>query len=344
MSNTMVMRKKIFYIIFTMILLGMGQPNAYSQLSQSNTKAQTDILLINDLMENNRYIAAQELISSMDKSKLTEQQIQELDYYNALASLKLDLHESAGLVEEFESKHPDYSRLETLKKAKGDYYFKHKKYKQAVREYVHVNSKNLVDDDKLSYFFKIGYSYFMTKNPTKASSYLYKVKDSKSSYAPSATYYYAHINYENKNYPSALKGFIMLEDDRAFKSIVPYYICQIYYKQEEYDKLIEKAPKLFEEASGTRKNEIAKLVGDASSVGLVYLLTFIAFISVNLAVINLIPLPALDGGRLLFIGIEALIRRPMNQKIMTTLNIIGFSFLLLLMVVITYHDIVKLLF
>jgi TolA-binding protein len=246
-----------------MILLGMGQSNAYSQLSQSNTKAQTDILLVNDLMENNRYIAAQELISSMDKSKLTEQQIQELDYYNALTSLKLDLHESAGLVEEFESRHPDYSRLETLKKAKGDYYFKHKKYKQAVREYVHVNSKNLVNDDKLSYFFKIGYSYFMTKNSTKASSYLYKVKDSKSSYAPSATYYYAHINYENKNYPSALKGFIKLEDDRAFKSIVPYYICQIYYKQEEYDKLIETAPKLFDEARGTRKNEIAKLVGDA---------------------------------------------------------------------------------
>ena len=54
---------------------------------------------------------------------------------------------------------------------------------------------------------------------------------------------------------------------------------------------------------------IASLVGDASSVGLVYLLYFTAFISVNLAIINLLPFPALDGGRLLFILIEA-IRRP----------------------------------
>ena len=262
-SNTMVMRKKILFIIFTMILLGIGQSAVYSQVSKSNTKTQTDILLLHNLLENNRYIAAQELISSIKKSELATLQIQELAYINAMVSLKLDLHEGAGLVEEFESKYPNYSKLESLKKAKGDYYFKHKKYKQAVLEYVHVHSKNLVDEDKLSYFFKIGYSYFMTKNPTKASSYLYKVKDSKSSYAPSATYYYAHINYESKNYPSALKGFIKLDDDPVFKSIVPYYICQIYYQQEEYEKLIETAPTLFEEARGTRKNEIAKLVGDA---------------------------------------------------------------------------------
>lgn len=88
---------------------------------------------------------------------------------------------------------------------------------------------------------------------------------------------------------------------------------------------------------------IAGLVGDASSVGLAYLLYFTAFISVNLAVINLLPLPALDGGRLLFIAIEGAMRRPISEKIATVFNVVGFTLIIVLMVVITYHDIARLL-
>ncbi|QSH39494.1 RIP metalloprotease RseP [Candidatus Kaiserbacteria bacterium] len=87
---------------------------------------------------------------------------------------------------------------------------------------------------------------------------------------------------------------------------------------------------------------IAGLIGDASSVGIVYLLYFTAFISVNLAVINLLPLPALDGGRLLFVLIESITRRPINEKIGTVFNVLGFTLLILLMVVVTYHDVARL--
>jgi regulator of sigma E protease len=87
---------------------------------------------------------------------------------------------------------------------------------------------------------------------------------------------------------------------------------------------------------------IVGLVGDVSKLGLVYLLSFTAIISINLAVINLLPFPALDGGRLLFLLVEAIIRRPIAPKIANTLNQIGFVLLILLMVVVTFHDIVKL--
>ena len=68
-----------------------------------------------------------------------------------------------------------------------------------------------------------------------------------------------------------------------------------------------------------------------------------AIISLNLAVINILPFPALDGGRLLFVIIEGIIRRRIKPVIANSLNIIGFGLLILLMVVITYHDIVKIL-
>ncbi len=88
---------------------------------------------------------------------------------------------------------------------------------------------------------------------------------------------------------------------------------------------------------------IAVMVGSATSLGFFYLISFTAIISLNLAVINVIPFPALDGGRLFFVLIEALIRRPLPPKVTRTLNAVGFGLLLLLLVLITYKDIVHLL-
>ncbi|MDQ5950425.1 MAG: regulator of sigma protease [Patescibacteria group bacterium] len=87
---------------------------------------------------------------------------------------------------------------------------------------------------------------------------------------------------------------------------------------------------------------IASLVGDASRFGFGYLLSFAAVISINLAIINLVPFPALDGGRLLFVGLEALLRRKISIKVQNILNFAGFAFLMILMVVITFSDIKKL--
>jgi regulator of sigma E protease len=86
---------------------------------------------------------------------------------------------------------------------------------------------------------------------------------------------------------------------------------------------------------------IANLVGDASRLGFVYLLTFTAFISLNLAVINVLPFPALDGGRLLFVIIELIRRKPISPKIANTFNAVGLIILLILMALVTIHDIFK---
>lgn len=87
---------------------------------------------------------------------------------------------------------------------------------------------------------------------------------------------------------------------------------------------------------------IAGLVGDAAKLGFTYLIMFTAVISINLGVLNAVPFPALDGGRILFVIIEAIIRRPIKPVIANTVNAIGFGLLILLMVVVTYKDIVKL--
>ena len=85
---------------------------------------------------------------------------------------------------------------------------------------------------------------------------------------------------------------------------------------------------------------IVKIGSTAVSNGIVNTIFLAALISINLAIINIIPIPGLDGGRLLFIAIEAIRRKPISEKIATRATIAGFALLILLMLVVSYHDIV----
>lgn len=95
-------------------------------------------------------------------------------------------------------------------------------------------------------------------------------------------------------------------------------------------------------ASVTGPVGLVGVVGDAYQFGFVHLLTLTALISINLAIINLFPFPALDGGRLLFLLIEKIKGSPIKPKVANILNAAGFFLLIALMLVVTYQDIVKL--
>jgi regulator of sigma E protease len=88
---------------------------------------------------------------------------------------------------------------------------------------------------------------------------------------------------------------------------------------------------------------LAQEVGGAASIGFTYLLAFTAAISVNLAVINILPFPALDGGRLVVVLLEAITRRKFSKNTVGIIHGIGFLILLLLMIVLTVGDVRRLL-
>ncbi len=84
------------------------------------------------------------------------------------------------------------------------------------------------------------------------------------------------------------------------------------------------------------------LIGDALSIGWQNLLYLLIIISVNLGVMNLLPLPALDGGRLMFLLWEAITRKPVNKNVEAYINAIGLLILMGFMILITFKDIIKL--
>jgi regulator of sigma E protease len=88
---------------------------------------------------------------------------------------------------------------------------------------------------------------------------------------------------------------------------------------------------------------LAQEVGSAATIGFTYLLAFTAAISVNLAVLNILPFPALDGGRLLVVLLETIFRRRFSPKIIGVIHALGFIVLIGLMLLLTVKDIGRLL-
>lgn len=84
---------------------------------------------------------------------------------------------------------------------------------------------------------------------------------------------------------------------------------------------------------------IAKGAGASASIGLVFFLSFLAAISVNLGILNLLPIPVLDGGQLMFIAFEALTGRAPSARMQRALSLLGFSVLLSLMLFAVFNDI-----
>jgi len=87
---------------------------------------------------------------------------------------------------------------------------------------------------------------------------------------------------------------------------------------------------------------IAQLAGEVARAGWIALLTFMALISCNLAFINILPIPGLDGGHILIIVIEGIIRRKLTVKTRMVIQQIGMAFLLLLIVTVIVNDISRL--
>jgi regulator of sigma E protease len=89
---------------------------------------------------------------------------------------------------------------------------------------------------------------------------------------------------------------------------------------------------------------IAQMAGQQAKAGISNLIFFIALLSVNLGIINLLPIPVLDGGHLMFFFIEAVSRKPVNIKVREVAQQVGIVVLIMLMIFVFYNDIVRVLF
>uniref|UniRef100_UPI0024301B53 site-2 protease family protein n=1 Tax=Leuconostoc lactis TaxID=1246 RepID=UPI0024301B53 len=86
---------------------------------------------------------------------------------------------------------------------------------------------------------------------------------------------------------------------------------------------------------------IAKTTSMVAKTGFLNILVYMAMLSINLGMMNLIPIPALDGGKLLLNLIEAIWRRPLPENIENAVTVAGAAFMVVLLVAVTINDLLR---
>ena len=218
-----------------------------------------------DLYDKEKYSAAQEKFGGVVK-QITDKQDEvriNAEYYYAVCALELFHKDAEFLLERFVTEHPDHPKARTVYFQLGRYNYRLKRSKKVIEYLTKVDPFDLSPDERIELHFKLGYSYFKEDDYEKAKKHFFEIKDKESDYQTPSIYYYSHIAYTENNYQTALEGFQKIAHNPMFISIVPYYITQIYYKQEHYDDLLAYAPPYLDSVSKKRRAEFAKLIGDS---------------------------------------------------------------------------------
>jgi TolA-binding protein len=218
-----------------------------------------------ELFEKQKYAAAQKFFIQITETPQYNNTIQKSNaqYYATICAIELFNDDAEVLGQRFINENPESPKVNDINFRLAKYKQNNKKYKSAIGYFLKVNKDLLEDNDRAEYFFKMGYSWFMTDSLDKARICFYEIKDIDTKYTSAALYYYSHIAYIQKKFETAIAGFIKLKDEEEFANIVPYYITQCYYYQEKYDELINYAPALMDSVIPSRVAEMAKMIGDA---------------------------------------------------------------------------------
>ena len=218
-----------------------------------------------ELFEKEKYASSRDVFEDFieHNTKQAKKLIVDAHYYRALCAVELFNNDAEFLLSHFLVEFPESPRIKELYFVMGNFQYRKKRYSKAIKWYKQVDQFELLDLQKEEYLFKVGYSYFMRKKMELASENFLKIKDGEGKYAVPAKYFYAHIAFADKKYETALKNFKALEDDDLFGPIVPYYIIQIYYYQDNNEEIISYAPMLLDSTSTRRVPEISRILGEA---------------------------------------------------------------------------------
>jgi len=258
------MGKKLSLTIIVCLVLQLVQPVISQQTAYYNNP-EYDYRTAVDLFHKEKFTAAMELFGNIKETISDKEHLMYAScvYHIAVCAYELLNNDAEYKLTSFIQEFSENARTSSARLYLANLYYRDRKYKRALELYKEIDNKMLHTSEQHEFFFKLAYSAFSEDDMNTASFYFSKVKDTESIYASSATYYFAHIAYEEKNYNIALQHFRRLTTDETFKDIVPYYISQILYFQKKFDELVVYVAPLLQQSSVRRLPEILKLAAEA---------------------------------------------------------------------------------
>ena len=251
------MKRKL--VILTLLLPTL----LWTELSAQQTENQDSPNAAHDLFIKDHYSPARYSYSkALSSDLLLKEWDAENDYYHSSSAAELQHGDAAYLLEKFLEEHPQSTRTNRTWLQLGHLYFHNNSYRSALEAYNNVSTGDMNQEERAEFMFKRGYALFKNDDLDKAATAFSQIKDKQTKYTGPANYYYAHIMYEKGNYETALRDFQKLKNDETFKSVVPYYIIQIYYVQGKHDEMLAMAEPYLKGAKNKRTTEMLRLVAD----------------------------------------------------------------------------------
>ncbi len=250
---------------YILILLIAMCNTSFGQTSEKYNSDYAEFYRAEELFQKEQYGAARKTFRLfVDQFNQSNDPMQiKARYYEGLSALELYNNDALDLLTQFNYDYPESIYKKDIYFRLGKFYYYKKKYKEALAWFNKLSVQDIEEVDREEFYFKLGYSYFQEDKFNEARDAFYEVKGGTSQYAKPALYYYSHIAYKNEQYQVALDGFLALEDDEKFGTVVAYYIAQIYYLQGKYDLVTEYATRVKADGKIVNEKDLNHLIGDA---------------------------------------------------------------------------------
>jgi len=260
--------KKRYLLVPLFIASGYGFGHAQtSPLIKLNQNYQSGL----ELLRNEKYVAAAQQFKLVEqyRSKTSTQQQSNAElsiikenakFYAAVCAIELGNDDAEALFQEFIREYPLNPNTKLAYFHMGKTYFAKKDYAKALEWFNQADPTSLSQKQRLEYQFKQGYAYFEQNDIEKAEPLFEAVKKEESPFQESATYYFAYINYLNKEYKTALANFEKLKGSPTYEASYPYYITSMYYLDERYEDVIDYAIPVMEKTKQKYEAEMLSLV------------------------------------------------------------------------------------
>lgn len=212
-----------------------------------------------------KYATAIELFDRWLATEKSGSSIQRADaeYHAAISAMRLMAPDAEYRMQRFIAGNSESPMLNRARFESGLYCYQKRNYSCAIDWFEQTDRLKLDDRELAEYIFKLGYSHYRRGDEKRAQMLFAELMDVDTDYTPPAIYYHSAIAYENGFYETALEGFERLSGDETFGGVVPFYIVQIYYINENYDGILEMAPSLIDQAGKKRETELYRFIGDA---------------------------------------------------------------------------------
>ena len=185
------------------------------------------------------------------------------DFEQIQQQFQARLKPTANNLKEYVRTYPYTPYIDEVLLMQGVLQVEKQKYKDAIKIFGGIKDKNLARNTQAMLYFYWGYAYLQQQEYKKALPLLQRISNKESIYSPHARYYAGYCYYCQEDFSHAMAEFLAVENLSGYKQIAPYYIIQIYYAQQAYDKVYDRAEELLAQYPNNPHNdELHRMLGE----------------------------------------------------------------------------------